>query len=309
MRKTRKAGQFSGGGKWQGMKKLGMIVNAHKPGAVAMARRLLQWGRDRGLPFLLPHPEASVLTAAGLSDEEWLGTVEVAIVVGGDGTFLRAARYVLDAGTLLYGINLGHLGFLSSGKPGSAEEDLESILDGRYNILERRLLHCVLYRDGASLHTLYALNDIVLSKNAIARLLHIEVRFDDRFFGILPADGIIVSSPTGSTAYALSAGGPIIPPHLDSMLLAPLCAHTLYSRPLMAAATDRISLIPREGSRDITLTQDGQLGYEVLPGDRVDVELARDKCVRTITMPERTFLDLVQEKLGWGQSRPRTERE
>ena len=234
MRKTRKAGQFSGGGKWQGMKKLGMIVNAHKPGAVAMARRLLQWGRDRGLPFLLPHPEASVLTAAGLSDEEWLGTVEVAIVVGGDGTFLRAARYVLDAGTLLYGINLGHLGFLSSGKPNNVEEDLENILNDRYNILERRLLHCVLYRVGAPLHTLYALNDIVLSKNAIARLLHIEVRFDDRFFGILPADGIIVSSPTGSTAYALSAGGPIIPPHLDSMLLAPLCAHTLYSRPLMA---------------------------------------------------------------------------
>ena len=169
------------------MKKLGMIVNAHKPGAVAMARRLLQWGRDRGLSFLLPHPEASVLTAAGLSDEEWLGTVEVAIVVGGDGTFLRAARYVLDAGTLLYGINLGHLGFLSSGKPDSAEEDLENILNGRYNVLERRLLHCVLYRNGAPLHTLYALNDFVLSKNAIARLLHIEVRFDDRFFGILPA--------------------------------------------------------------------------------------------------------------------------
>ena len=92
------------------------------------------------------------------------------------------------------------------------------------------------------------------------------------------------------------------------MLLAPLCAHTLYSRPLMAAAADRISLIPRDGSRDITLTQDGQLCYEVLPGDRVDVEPARDKCVRTITMPERTFLDLVQEKLGWGQSRPRPER-
>lgn len=159
MRQNGKVGQFAGGGKRQGMKKLGMIVNAHKPGAVAMARCLLQWGRDRGLSFLLPHPEASVLTAAGLSDEEWLGTVEVAIVVGGDGTFLRAARYVLDAGTLLYGINLGHLGFLSSGKPDSAEEDLENILNGRYNVLERRLLHCVLYRNGTPLHTLYALND------------------------------------------------------------------------------------------------------------------------------------------------------
>ena len=291
------------------MKKLGMLVNTHKPEAIAMARRLLQWGQDRGLSILLPHQEASVLTTAGIPDEEWLRTVEIALVIGGDGTFLRAARYVLDAGTFLYGINLGHLGFLSSGKPDSAEEDLENILNDRYTILKRRLLHCILYRDGAPLHTLYALNDIVLSKNAIARLLHIEVRFDDRFFGVLPADGVIVSSPTGSTAYALSAGGPIIPPHLDSMLLAPLCAHTLYSRPLMAAATDRISLIPRGSYRDITLTQDGQLGYEVLPGDRMDIELDRDKGIHTIAMPDRTFLDLVQEKLGWGQSRAISEKE
>lgn len=291
------------------MKKLGMIVNTHKPEAIAMARRLLQWGQDRGLSLLLPHHEASVLTTVGLPDEEWLRTVEVALVIGGDGTFLRAARYVLDAGTLLYGINLGHLGFLASGKPEQAEEDLEHILDDRYNVLKRRLLHCTLYREGIPLHNLYALNDVVLSKNAIARLLHIEVRFNDRFFGILPADGVIVSSPTGSTAYALSAGGPIIPPHLDSLLLAPLCAHTLYSRPLMAAATDRISLIPRGSSRDLTLTQDGQLGYEVLPGDRLDIDLDTDKCIHTITLPERTFLDLVQEKLGWGQSRAIPERE
>ncbi|MDO4787189.1 MAG: NAD(+)/NADH kinase [Fretibacterium sp.] len=291
------------------MKKLGMIVNTHKPEAIAMARRLLQWGQDKGLSILLPQQEASVLTTVGIPDEEWLRTVEVALVIGGDGTFLRAARYVLDADTLLYGINLGHLGFLASGKPDDAETDLENILNGHYNVLCRRLLRCVLHRDGVPLHTLYALNDVVLSKNAIARLLHIEVRFDDRFFGVLPADGVIVSSPTGSTAYALSAGGPIIPPHLDSMLLAPLCAHTLYSRPLMAAATDRISLIPRGSSRDITLTQDGQLGYEVFPGDRMDIELAQDKCIRTITMPERTFLDLVQEKLGWGQSRAVSEKE
>ena len=103
------------------------------------------------------------------------------------------------------------------------------------------MLRCVLYRDSVPRYTVYALNDVVLSKNAIARLLHIEVQFNGRFFCILPADGVIISSPTGSTAYALSAGGPIIPPHLDSMLLAPLCAHTLYSRPLIAAATDRMA--------------------------------------------------------------------
>ncbi|MCR4818294.1 MAG: NAD(+)/NADH kinase [Fretibacterium sp.] len=284
------------------MKDLGMIVNLRKPEAVEMARRLLQWGLDNNCPFLLPYQEASALTTAGLSDEKWLRTVKLAIVVGGDGTYLRAARYVLDAGIILHGINMGHLGFLASSHPEEAEQNLRDILDDRFDVLKRRLLRCVLYRDGAPLHTLYALNDVVLSKNAIARLLRIEVRVNGLFFGVLPADGIIVASPTGSTAYALSAGGPIIPPHLDSMVLAPLCAHTLYSRPLMAADTDKISLIPRESSRDITLTQDGQLGYEVFPGDRIDVELSQDRILQTVLLPGHSFLDLVREKLGWGQS-------
>ena len=284
------------------MKKLGMIINTHKPEAIEMGRYLLQWSRERGTVLLLPHHEASLLTSEGLSDEEWLRTVDVAIVIGGDGTFLRAARYLLEAGIPLYGINLGHLGFLASGKPEEAERDLERILSDNYTLLERPLLSCTLFREAKPLHKMYALNDVVLTKNAIARLLHIEVRFNDKFFGVLPADGIIISSPTGSTAYALSAGGPILPPHMRSMLLAPICAHTLYSRPLLAAPEDTISLIPRSSVRDITLTQDGQLAYEVLPGDCIDISLSTDKVIRTITMPDRTFLDLVQEKLGWGQS-------
>ena len=283
------------------MKKFGMLVNAHKPKAIEMGRHLLQWSREKGYTFLLPHHEASLLTMEGISDEEWLRSVDVAIVIGGDGTFLRAARYVLESDIPLYGINLGHLGFLTSGKPEEAEEDLERIIGGDYTLIERPLLCCVLFREGAPFHKMYALNDVVLTKNAIARLLHIEVRFNDKFFGVLPADGIIISSPTGSTAYALSAGGPIIPPHMLSMLLAPICAHTLYSRPLLAGPDDTITLIPRSSTRDITLTQDGQLAYEVLPGDHIDIRLSKERTIRTIAMPDRTFLDLVQEKLGWGQ--------
>ena len=285
------------------MKKLGMIINTHKPEAVEMGRRLSQWCRNAEVPLLLPHHEASVLLLEGVADEEWLKSVDTAIVVGGDGTFLRAGRYVLEAGIPLYGINLGHLGFLASGKPEEAEQDLERIVSGEYSLIERHLLHCTLFREEAPVHTMYALNDVVLTKNAIARLLRIEVRFNDKFFGILPADGIIISSPTGSTAYALSAGGPILPPHMQSMLLAPICAHTLYSRPLLAAPEDTITLIPRGGVRDVMLTQDGQLAYEVLPGDSIAIALSKDRKIQTITMPNRTFLDLVREKLGWGQSR------
>ncbi|MCL2008986.1 MAG: NAD(+)/NADH kinase [Synergistaceae bacterium] len=282
------------------MKKLGMIINVRKPEAVEMGRRLLRWGGERGISILPPRHEASVLMTGGLSDEEWLKTVDAAIVVGGDGTFLRAARYVLDTDIPLYGINLGRLGFLASGKAEEAEQDLARITEGDYVLLERCLLHCSLIRDGESIRSMYALNDFVLTKNAIARLLHIEVRFNGKFFGVLPSDGIIISSPTGSTAYALSAGGPIIPPHMRSMLLAPICAHTLYSRPLLAAPEDVITLTPKGGVSNVTLTQDGQIAYEVLPGDSIGISLS-DRAVRTINMPNRTFLDLVQEKLGWGR--------
>ncbi len=281
--------------------KIGMIVNLRKAEAVDMARHLLAWGNDNGCPFLLPHQEASALTTAGLSDEEWLKTVKLALVIGGDGTFLRAARYVLDSDIILHGINLGHLGFLASSRPQEIEHDLNNIINENFEILNRRLLKCVIYHQNEPSHTVYALNDVVLSKNAIARLLYIEIQFNGRFFGILPADGVIISSPTGSTAYALSAGGPIVPPHLDSMVMAPLCAHTLYARPIMAASSDRISLIPRGSSRDITLTQDGQLAYEIFPDDRIDIELAGDKFIKTVVLPGRSFLDLVQEKFGWGE--------
>ncbi|MBQ7544578.1 MAG: NAD(+)/NADH kinase [Synergistaceae bacterium] len=285
------------------MNELGMIVNLRKPEAVSMARRLLQWGQENGCTFLLPHQEASALTTTGLDDEQWLRTVKLALVIGGDGTFLRAARYIMGTDIILHGVNLGHLGFLASSRPEEAEQDIMNILRDNFTVLERRVLRCVLYHDDSPLHRIYALNDLVLTTNAIARLLQIEIRFNDEFFCVLPADGVIVSTPTGSTAYALSAGGPIIPPHMDAMLLAPLCAHTLYSRPLMASEHDCITLIPRGVSRDLMLTQDGQLAYEVFPHDRIDINLAADKKIRTVNLTGRNFLDIVRDKLGWGSSR------
>ncbi|MBQ7196433.1 MAG: NAD(+)/NADH kinase [Synergistaceae bacterium] len=286
------------------MKELGMIVNLRKPEAVSMAKKLLSWGNDNGCKFLLPHQEASALTTAGLDDAEWLRAVKIAIVIGGDGTFLRAARYVMGTEIILHGVNLGHLGFLALSRPEEIEQDLKNILEDNFEVLERRVLKCLVYRDDldSPLHKIYALNDVVLNTNAIARLLQVEIDFNEKFFCVLPTDGVIVSTPTGSTAYALSAGGPIIPPHMDALLLAPLCAHTLYSRPLVASENDKITLISRGASRDLILTQDGQLGYEIFPGDKIDIRLSRTKKIRTVNLPGRDFLDIVREKLGWGQA-------
>lgn len=280
---------------------LGMLVNTRKPGAVAKARFLLEWGKKNGVPFHLPPYEASILGLQGPSDEEWKKAIDIAVVIGGDGTFLRAARYILGASIALYGINLGHLGFLAAGKEHEAIEDIQAIRKGKYSVQIHSVLEGRISRDGEETYTLYALNDLVLARGALARVLHVEVHLGDRLLNVLPADGVIVSTPTGSTAYALSAGGPIVPPHVHCMVIVPICAHTLYARPVLAGDKDVVTLVPRGDHRDLLLTQDGQLGYEILPGDKIEIALNLEKGVRVIHLPSRSYCDLLHEKLQWGK--------
>lgn len=280
---------------------VGLLVNTQKPRALKLARRLLKWGKTESIEFLLPPHEASVLGVPGYSDEQWHSSIDFTVVIGGDGTFLRAGRYVLDNSIPLYGINVGHLGFLASGKEEHAETEIRMILEGKNRIEERHVLEGKVWRGKTLKHTVYALNDLVLTKGAFARVIHVEVRVEDKFFAQLPTDGIIVATPTGSTAYSLSAGGPIVPPHVPCLVLSPICAHTLYSRPVIFGEKDRISLIPRGDHRDLVLTQDGQLGYEILPSDRIDISLSKDKTVKLIMLEDRDYYDLLQEKLNWGQ--------
>ncbi len=278
----------------------GLLFNTQKKKALDLARRLLSWGGREGIRFLLPPHEASALDVPAVEDEEWRARVEFAVVLGGDGTFLRAARYVFGHPVPLYGINVGRLGFLAIGDPGSAERDLEQILLGGYSLLERHLVRGVVRRNGRAVHELNALNDLVITKGAFARAIDIELRVGEERLSVLPADGMIVSTPTGSTAYALSASGPIVPPHVPCLILAPICAHTLYARPIVLGERDVATLIPRGENRDLILTQDGQLGYEILPGDRIEVCLDPDRRVRTIGLPHRTYYGLLREKLQWG---------
>lgn len=286
------------------MKELGLIINLRKPEAVKMSQKIMAWAKNHDCEILLPHQEASALTTIGLDDEQWLKTVKLALVIGGDGTFLRAARYIMGTEIILHGVNMGHLGFLASTKSDEIENDLEKIMNDDFEVIERRVLSSVLYHDNdeSPSHKIYALNDIVLTTNAIARLVQIEIKFNGKFFCVLPADGVIVSTATGSTAYALSAGGSIMPPQMNAMILAPLCAHTLYSRPLLASDKDTITLIPRGISRDLMLTQDGQVAYEIFPNDKIEIRLSRTKKIRTLNFPDKGFLDIVSEKLGWGKA-------
>lgn len=278
----------------------GLLFNTQKPDAIVMAERLLAWGREKSVTFLLPPHEANAISVPATPDNIWREKVDFAIILGGDGTFLRAARYTFGYHIPLYGINLGRLGFLATGNPESAENDIEAILAHKYTIQSRGLLKGLVWRGGRVMHELHALNDLVISKGNIARVIDLEVRVGDEILSLFLADGLILSTPTGSTAYALSAGGPIIPPHVDCVLLAPICAHTLYARPVVLSGTDRAMVIPKGDTRSLMLTQDGQLGYELLPDDRLEVMLDPDMRVTTIQLDDRSYYDLLREKLRWG---------
>jgi len=282
--------------------KIGMLINTKKSEALVIAERLLRWSKTKGIAMLLPPHEAHVLGTPEVPDEEWKKNVDLAVVLGGDGTFLRAARYVMEANIPLYGINAGQLGFLSCGNKDDAEEDLELIVNGQYTIQSRRLLHGEIYREGAQKHQLFALNDLVITKGSFARLVSLGIYVNGRHLTDLRADGVVVSTPTGSTAYALSAGGPIVPPHVHCVILAPICAHTLYSRPMILSDKDIITIVPEGQNREIMLTQDGQLGYELLPGDRIDMQLDKEKTISIITLRGRDYYALLQEKFKWGHS-------
>lgn len=279
---------------------VGLLFNTQKPEATDLAGRLCAWGRCKGINFMLPPHEASVLSIPEIPDNIWREEVAFAVILGGDGTFLRAARYTFGYPIPLYGINLGRLGFLATGDPGSAKEDITAILENKYTLQHRDLLKGIVWRGGRVVHELHALNDLVISKGNIARVIDLEVRVGEEILSLFLADGLILSTPTGSTAYALSAGGPIVPPHVKCMLLAPICAHTLYARPVVLGGTDRAVVIPKGDARSLILTQDGQLGYELLPDDSLEVTLDPDIHVNTIQLNDRSYYDLLREKLRWG---------
>lgn len=280
--------------------KVGLLFNTQKPEAIDMAWRLWRWGKSNNIKFLLPPHEASAIALPGIDDEKWREESSFAVILGGDGTFLRAARYTFGCAVPLYGINLGRLGFLAIGSPESAENDIEEIISGKYSVQLRRLLKGQVWRGNRLVHELYALNDLVISKGSLARVVDIEVRVGKEILSLFLADGLILSTPTGSTAYALSAGGPIVPPHVPCMIMAPICAHTLYARPVILSDTDNICVIPKGDARNLMLTQDGQLGYELLPGDELHVMLDNQIFVRTIQLTGRSYYDLLREKLRWG---------
>lgn len=219
---------------------------------------------------------------------------DIAIILGGDGTLLRAARRAAATGTPLLGINLGHLGFLTEAEEPEAYEAVDEILGGRYTLDERLMLEVSLRRGGKVHATYLALNEAVIAKGPLARMIEVVAYVDNLNVATYPADGIILATPTGSTAYSLSAGGPVVHPNLDVLLLTPICPHTLYARALMVSAQSEVR-VPLGRCLSATLTVDGQEGTMLEPGDEVVVTRAA-VAARLVRREGWSFYDVVRRK-------------
>jgi len=231
------------------------------------------------------------------------GSADMAIVLGGDGAMLRAARKVAEYGIPLLGINLGKFGFLTETTASDFQAVLTDVLEGRYTLAERMMLRCRLQRDGRDELSTVALNDAVLSRTALSRLMTIDVRVNNEVVTTYRADGLIVATPVGSTAHSLAAGGPIVYPDIQAFVVAPICPHTLSNRPLVLPGDVELTMSARQSAEPPALTVDGQVNAELRDGDLVRVQKARVP-LRLVQTGRNTFFQTLRNKLDWrGQPR------
>ncbi|MBT9135817.1 MAG: NAD kinase [Firmicutes bacterium] len=277
---------------------IGVVGNLGKPLTEGVTRLIVAECKDVGKEIMLPHSLALHigLPDMGFSDQEIASSCSAVMVLGGDGTLLSVARTWPFWGMPLLGVNLGNLGFLTEVEEVDVLAALAVLRRGEYVLQERMMLRVLVNRDGRQVYESVVLNDCVVTKGAFARMIRLEVHIGNNFFKTFPADGVIISTPTGSTAYSLSAGGPIVDPTMRLMLLTPICPHMLQARPLVVSPQDRIAVKVHSIHEDVVLTLDGQEGVRVYPKDEVVVECS-DIVTRLVKIVPRSFYDVLRYKL------------
>lgn len=291
-------------------KRIGLIAKINDDRVRQTLNTLVAYLQRRGVEYrvlagcetLLADDPAVALDYAALA-----AYCDLAIVVGGDGTLLAAARALADSDIRLLGINLGRLGFLADVRPDRMEACLDEVLGGEFVEEQRYMLDASVVRNGAAVEHCVALNDAVVHKWQFARLIEFEVHVDGVFVNRQRSDGIIVSTPTGSTAYALSGGGPILHPTLDAMVLVPICPHTLSNRPIVVGAASRVEILLHTAERSSAiLTCDGQTSQELVQYDRIVVS-RKERRLHLIHPADHDHFAVLRTKLHWGRELPGTE--
>ena len=278
------------------------IVSKPSPKTVRpLVRSLASWLETRGLRILCDTEAARLSgTGRGVPREKLPDKCDLLVVIGGDGTMLSVARWACRTNTPILGVNFGSLGFLAEIPREEMLQTLEQVLEGRYELDRRTMLCAKIYRGGRLVSAISALNDVVINKSALARIIDLAVSIDGCYVTTYKADGLIVATPTGSTAYTLSAGGPIVFPTVEAMLLTPICSHTLTNRPLVIPMSSTVEISLMTAQEDVFMTLDGQVGRPFRQGEKVRIVRGKEE-VRLIRPENRNYFELLRRKLKWGE--------
>lgn len=282
------------------MKQVGLVVNLRKARGGRFLDILVEWFEQRGVKVVLPQTtELMYIPPFGCPEIDFQEEVDLIMTLGGDGTLLGVARQVADKGIPILGVNLGQLGFLTDLEMPDLFPCLEKLVEGDYEIEPRMMLDAQILREGSPVKNIIAFNDVVIAKGPISRIIRLETYVGSNYLATYRADGIIVASPTGSTAYSLSAGGPIVNPELEVMIVTPICPHTLHARPFILSDNQEIRIIMRTDTSEVMLTIDGQVGFPLQKNDSVVIRKA-DVYTRLVKVKKRSFSEVLRLKFRGG---------
>lgn len=284
------------------IKTVGLIAKGNVPASETWVPRIVGWLRERGYQIRYDFVVGSYLgESGGLPTTQVTEGCQLVMSLGGDGTLLATTRVVEHRDVLIFPVNLGSLGFLSAISPDEVMTEMENVFSGSFRESKRRLLHCELWRSDSKIASYDALNDVVVTNSSLARMVEFDLRVDDSHMCGYKADGVIISTPTGSTAYSLSAGGPIIYPTVECFCLTPICPHVLTNRPVVVPDSSTLELRLSSRNDSVWLTIDGQVGQIMELGDTVRCGLST-KFVRLVAPPRMHFFDVLRDKLKWGDT-------
>lgn len=285
------------------MKRIGLWPNLEKETAFPVTIDLVKWLRGHGVRPVLPMDIARAAgeDELGCEGPEWAAGSEFVIALGGDGTILEVAKRIAPAETPVLGVNLGHLGFLTEIELPDLYDTLPRFLRGEYFVEQRMMLRADVVNSGLKKTDFLVLNEAAIAKGPFARMIALDLFINDTYVDTYPADGLIISTPTGSTAYSLSAGGPIVSPAIDVIVITPICPHTLYSRSLVVSRSERVRVALRRPHAETMMTIDGQAGYAVQSGDEVLFSPAREM-TRLVRVAGWSFYEVLRKKMKEGSA-------
>lgn len=282
------------------MKKIGIISKPGRPEPQEILEELLPRLRQRGYETYVDPDTASLLKIEGHTRAQIASLVDAVIVLGGDGTMLSVSRLVAEKGIPILGVNLGTMGFITEINRDEIYQAIDAMLTDTCIIEERLMLCARIVREGEKIAEYTVLNDVVINKGALARIIDLEALINGVYVTIFKADGLIISTPTGSTAYSLSAGGPILYPTLNSIVLTPICSHTLTNRPIVLPDEFKVEITLKTLSEDVYLTLDGQVGFSLRKDDVIEINKSPFK-TKLLIPCERDYFKVLRTKLKWGE--------